>query len=103
MKVTSDRGRPAISRVDAMCNSLDRETSPAVIDAPPPPPNLITKAQTPADAVASQAARLWRAPAIEVEAAWCQLETTGDPQQLQRFAARWLDIGVTVASTALAF
>lgn len=54
-----------------------------------------------ADAVASQAARLWRAPATEVDAAWCRLEATGDPQQLRRFAARWLGMAAAIAPAAL--
>ncbi|MBS0433662.1 MAG: glutamate racemase [Proteobacteria bacterium] len=54
-----------------------------------------------ADAVAAQAARLWRAPAIEADAAACRLQTTGDAQQLRRFAARWLDMAAVVAPSAL--
>ena len=54
-----------------------------------------------ADAVAAQAARLWRAPAVEADAASCRLETTGDPQQLRRFAARWLGIDAAITPTAL--
>lgn len=54
-----------------------------------------------ADAVAAQAARVWGAPAVEAHAASCRLETTGDPQQLRRFAARWLGIDAAITPTAL--
>ncbi len=44
-----------------------------------------------ADAVAAQVARVWGDAQSTQAAAACRLETTGDPQQLGRFAARWLD------------
>lgn len=55
-----------------------------------------------ADAVAAQASRLWRDPAAAADDPVCQLQTSGDPQHLRRFAARWLDIDPTVAPAALA-
>ena len=39
-----------------------------------------------ADAVASRAARLWRAPATEVDAAWCRLERPATAATDRRFA-----------------
>lgn len=56
-----------------------------------------------AKAVAAQASRLWSAPAVGSSAGpRCLLETSGDPQRLRRFAARWLNLDAEVAPAALA-
>lgn len=53
------------------------------------------------EAVAAQVARVWRHGGASEPATPCLLETTGDPEQLLRFAQTWLDVEVQVAADPL--